>query len=52
MIVVATWPMPLRLQRTFGGRPSLAAAAMTALLFAIGARSLGPESRLYAAATP
>ena len=35
MIVVATWPLLLRLQRALGGRRSLAAAAMTALLFVI-----------------
>ena len=35
MIVVATWPLLLRLQRALGGRRSLAAAAMTALLFTI-----------------
>jgi predicted PurR-regulated permease PerM len=35
MIVVATWPMLLRLQRALGGRRSLAAAAMTAVLFLI-----------------
>jgi predicted PurR-regulated permease PerM len=32
MIVVATWPLLLRLQRALGGRRSLAAAVMTALL--------------------
>ena len=35
MIVVATWPLLLRLQRALGGRRSLAAAAMTALLLVI-----------------
>ncbi len=35
MIVVATWPLMLRLQRALGGRRSLAAAAMTALWFVI-----------------
>ena len=35
MIVVATWPLLLRLQRALGGRRSLAAAAMTGLLLAI-----------------
>ena len=35
MIVVATWPLLLQLQRALGGRRSLAAAAMTALLFVI-----------------
>ena len=35
MIVVATWPLMLRLERALGGRRSLAAAAMTALLFVI-----------------
>ncbi len=35
MIVVATWPLLLRLQRALGGRRGLAAAAMTALLFVI-----------------
>ena len=35
MIVVATWPLLLRLQRALGGRRSLAAAAMTVLLLAI-----------------
>ena len=35
MIVVATWPLLLRVQRALGGRRSLAAAAMTALLFVI-----------------
>jgi predicted PurR-regulated permease PerM len=35
MIVVATWPLLLRLQRALGGRRTLAAAAMTALLFLI-----------------
>ena len=34
MIVVATWPLLLKLQRALGRR-SLAAAAMTALLFVI-----------------
>src|SRR6476620_8290111 len=34
-IVVATWPLLLRLQRALGGRRSLAAAAMTVLLLAI-----------------
>lgn len=33
MIVVATWPLLLQLQRALGGRRSLAALAMTALLF-------------------
>jgi predicted PurR-regulated permease PerM len=35
MIVVATWPLLLQLRRALGGRRSLAAAAMTALLFVI-----------------
>ena len=35
MIVVATWPLLLRLQRALGGRRSLAAAAMTGLLLVI-----------------
>jgi predicted PurR-regulated permease PerM len=35
MIVVATWPLLLRLQRALGGRRSLAAALMTALLLVI-----------------
>ena len=35
MIVVATWPLMLRLQRALGGRRGLAAAAMTTLLFLI-----------------
>ena len=35
MIVVATWPLLLQLQRALGGRRGLAAAAMTALLFVI-----------------
>ena len=35
MIVVATWPLLLRLQRALGGRRSLAAAMMTALLLVI-----------------
>ena len=35
MIVVATWPLMLRLQRALGGRRSLAAAVMTALLLLI-----------------
>jgi predicted PurR-regulated permease PerM len=35
MIVVATWPLLLQLQRALGGRRSLAAAAMTTLLFVI-----------------
>ena len=35
MIVVATWPLLLQLQRALGGRRNLAAAAMTALLFVI-----------------
>ena len=35
MIVVATWPFLLQLQRALGGRRSLAAAALTALLFVI-----------------
>src|SRR5688572_9398559 len=35
MIVVATWPLLLRLQRALGGRRRLAAAAMTALLLVI-----------------
>ncbi len=35
MIVVATWPLLLQLQRALGGRRKLAAAAMTAMLFAI-----------------
>jgi predicted PurR-regulated permease PerM len=35
MIVVATWPLRLRLQRALGGRRSLAAAAMTGLLLVI-----------------
>ena len=35
MIVVATWPLLLRLQRALGGRRSLAAAVMTALLLLI-----------------
>jgi predicted PurR-regulated permease PerM len=35
MIVVATWPLLLRLQRALGGRRSLAAAVMTALLLVI-----------------
>src|SRR6187200_1534097 len=35
MIVVATWPLLLQLQRALGGRRSVAAAAMTALLFVI-----------------
>ena len=35
MIVVATWPLLLRLQRALGGRRGLAAAALTALLFVI-----------------
>src|SRR6187397_2123780 len=35
MIVVATWPLLRQLQRALGGRRSLAAAAMTALLFVI-----------------
>jgi predicted PurR-regulated permease PerM len=34
MIVVATWPLLLRLQRALGGRRNLAAAAMTGLLLA------------------
>ena len=40
MIVVATWPLLLQLQRALGGRRGLAAAAMTALLFAIGAMTI------------
>ena len=35
MIVVATWPLLLRLQRALGGRRSLATVAMTTLLFVI-----------------
>ena len=35
MIVVATWPLLLRLQRALGGRRTLAAAVMTALLLLI-----------------
>ena len=35
MIVVATWPLLLRLQHALGGRRTLAAVAMTALLFVI-----------------
>jgi predicted PurR-regulated permease PerM len=35
MIVVATWPLLLQLQRALGGRRKLAAAAMTTLLFVI-----------------
>ena len=35
MIVVATWPLLLRLQRALGGRRSLAAAVMTGLLLVI-----------------
>ena len=35
MIVVATWPLLLQLQRALGGRRAVAAAAMTALLFVI-----------------
>jgi predicted PurR-regulated permease PerM len=35
MIVVATWPLLLRLQSALGGRRSLAAAVMTALLLVI-----------------
>jgi predicted PurR-regulated permease PerM len=35
MIVVATWPLMLQLQRALGGRRGLAAAAMTALWFVI-----------------
>jgi predicted PurR-regulated permease PerM len=35
MIVVATWPLLLRLRRALGGRRSLAAAVMTTLLFVI-----------------
>src|SRR6185295_14757463 len=35
MIVVATWPLLLRLQRALGGRRSLATAAMTTLLLVI-----------------
>jgi predicted PurR-regulated permease PerM len=35
MIVVATWPLLLRLQRVLGGRRSLAAVVMTALLLVI-----------------
>ena len=35
MIVVATWPLLLRVQRALGGRRSLAAAVMTGLLFVI-----------------
>jgi predicted PurR-regulated permease PerM len=35
MIVVATWPLLLRLQRAFGGRRGVAAAVMTALLLVI-----------------
>ena len=35
MIVVATWPLLLRLQRALGGRRSLAAAVMTGLLLLI-----------------
>ena len=41
MIVVATWPLLLRLQRALGGRRSLAAAAMTALLLVIVVAPLG-----------
>ena len=40
MIVVATWPLLLRLQRALGGRRSLAAAVMTALLLVIVAAPL------------
>ena len=35
MIVVATWPVLLQVQRALGGRRGPAAAAMTALLFVI-----------------
>ena len=35
MIVVATWPLLLRLQRALGGRRSLAAAVMTGLLLLV-----------------
>jgi predicted PurR-regulated permease PerM len=35
MIVVATWPLLLRLQRALGGRRNLAAAVMTGLLLVI-----------------
>ena len=41
MIVVATWPLLLRLQRALGGRRSLAAAVMTALLLVIVVAPLG-----------
>ena len=40
MIVVATWPLLLRLQAALGGRRSLAAAAMTTLLLVIVAAPL------------
>ena len=38
MIVVATWPLMLQLQRALGGRRSLAAAAMAALLLVSSSR--------------
>jgi predicted PurR-regulated permease PerM len=41
MIVVATWPSMLQLQRALGGRRRLAAAAMTALGFVIVIAPLG-----------
>ena len=41
MIVVATWPLLLRLQRALGGRRGLAAAAMTALLCVIVIAPIG-----------
>src|SRR5918993_1940957 len=41
MIVVATWPWMLQLQRALGGRRRLAAAAMTALGFVIVIAPLG-----------
>jgi predicted PurR-regulated permease PerM len=41
MIVIATWPLLLQFQRALGGRRSLAAAAMTALLFVIVIAPIG-----------
>jgi predicted PurR-regulated permease PerM len=41
MIVVATWPLLLRLQHALGGRRSLAATVMTALLLVIVVAPLG-----------
>ena len=50
MIVVATWPLLLQLQRALGGRRSLAAAAMTALLFVIVIAPIASASPLNSSA--